>query len=253
MGGRVSAIATLPQRKLRRRRLAKPGPAGAVHRRHDPLGHDAAADDARQPSGARDPAGDPLRSRADQDSRDGDPKAGDDRDRRSLRTGDLGDFGLSRRRARRCAARHRADRATPACAAARLLRPLRRHQGKKRWGDKTPGYMLPDEADRRRPAGGAVHPPDPRRPRRRALLPAQGSRPGGRQADRRPLAKAGQAGRAPGQEGQPLHGASLRGPRHAIPRPSCAGSASSSSSTSGPRCSTTTSAPTSGWRRSTGR
>ena len=40
--------------------------AGAVRRRHEPLGDDAAADDARRPSRPDDPAGDPLRPRPDQ-------------------------------------------------------------------------------------------------------------------------------------------------------------------------------------------
>ena len=44
-------------------------PAGAVRRRHEPLRHDPAADDARRPSRPDDPAGDPLRPRPDQGRR----------------------------------------------------------------------------------------------------------------------------------------------------------------------------------------
>ena len=46
-------------------------PPGPVRGRHEPLGHDPAADDARRPSRARDPARDALRARPDQ----GDPQA----------------------------------------------------------------------------------------------------------------------------------------------------------------------------------
>ena len=50
----------------RRRSTSTRPPAGPVRRRPDPLGHDAAADDARRPPRADDPARDPLRPRPDQ-------------------------------------------------------------------------------------------------------------------------------------------------------------------------------------------
>ena len=59
-----------------------------------------------------------------------------------------------RRRRRRCAP---STSSTP------------RSEGKPRWGEKTPDLRRQDGRDRERAARGALHPRDPRRPRRRAL------------------------------------------------------------------------------------
>ena len=101
-----------------------------VRGRHEPLGHDAPADDARRPSRADDPAGDPLRPRHDQgreggwrDARErargdeGPPRVGRLRD---LRRGDaraLRRAAEAHARARRCARSTRSTRSARASRA----------------------------------------------------------------------------------------------------------------------------------------
>ena len=96
-----------------------------------------------------------------------------------------------------------------------LLRPLRLQAGQAALGRQVPALRGEHGQDPPPPAGVAVHPPDPRRPRRRPLEAAkEGRRPrGGAQRGQaleqpdRPLAQAL-------AEGRPLHRGPLRGPGH---------------------------------------
>ena len=130
----------------------------------------------------------------------------------------------------------------------RLLRPLRREGGQAALGRQDAALHAGDAADRARPPRGPLHPPDPRRPRRRPL--AGRACPGGRGADdhrgRRALAAADRDGPRALRRPRRLPRGPLRGPGRRSRGAPCAGSASSSSSPTTPRCSTTTSAPPSG-------
>ena len=101
---------------------------------------------------------------------------------------------LGRLRARRgasCARRLEALDPLDAAGALRAFYGLYAERaGKPRWGDKTPIYVEHMREIAGRAAGGALHPPDPRRPRRRALAdPARARRAA---AGRRRLAKSWQ-------------------------------------------------------------
>ena len=132
---------------------------------------------------------------------------------------DWGDFGIADEEMLR-AARGSSTRVDGAGAVRAFFGPTPSKQGKPRWGDKTPAYVRQDAADQADAAGGALHPPDPRRARRRPLA----VRPGAERA-----AAAGRAGRAlackrigkareqaAALKGAALHRGPLRGPR---PRP----------------------------------
>ena len=155
-----------------------------------------------------------------------------------------GDFGLDAGELRGALAA--LEPLTAAEAIRAFFRLYAREQGKARWGDKTPGYIRKTQPIQRVLPRGALHPHDPRRPRRRAL----GAPPQLRALDRHRGGRAvGEARRRPAgarRTPRPLHGGHLRGPDRSTPRRRCGGSASSSTSSSTPRCSPTTSAPRSG-------
>ncbi len=191
-------------------------PARPLRRRPDPLRHDAAADDARRAPAADGAAGDPLRSRPDQGGQGrrlgrGHARSADrEPDLGRLRRPDRGDEAAlrgdpARRRAR--PARRRG---------ARLLRRLRRAPGQAALGRQDARLHALDHPDRPRPARDPLHPPDPRRPRRRPEPDGAGDqraaaarRAGGEvgQADRQVARAGGEARR------RPLHRGPLRGPR----------------------------------------
>ena len=172
IGRQTSSLAPTRSAKRRSRRSRAPAAAsrerqaGAVRRRRQPLRHDAAADDARRASAADDPAGDPLHPR-------GDPLAPTTRTtrRRLIRSitkhPRWGDFGLDedefRARAKQVRAAD-AQRRDPL-----LLRALRREAGQAALGRQDAALHAGDAADRPGPPRGPLHPPDPRRPRRRPL------------------------------------------------------------------------------------
>ena len=114
--------------------------AGAVHRRRHPLGHDAAAADARRAPRARDPARDPLRPRRDRAARG---RAGGRRRERPRgdRHGDRhwGDFNLDADELR--ARLEALDRIDAGAAIRAFFELYAEREGKPRWGDKTPHYL----------------------------------------------------------------------------------------------------------------
>ena len=123
----------------KRRRPREAGPV-AVRRRHEPLGHDAAADDARRPSRADDPARDPLRARPDQR-----PATRATATPEAALGGDEGareweDFGFTDDRGARpgCG---RGPGLDAGRGGARFYEAYADAQGKPRWGDKTPDYV----------------------------------------------------------------------------------------------------------------
>ena len=138
---------------------------GAVRRRGQPLRHDPAAADARRPSAADDPARDPLHPRDDppRQPRQHDPRAARPARSPSIRAGATS----ASTRASSSLACKQIQPLTPAGAIRCLLRPLRRAAGQAALGRQDAALHAGDAADRARPARGPLHPPDPRRARRR--------------------------------------------------------------------------------------
>ena len=123
-----------------------------------------------------------------------------------------GDIDLDPEQVRSRMAEH--DPLSAGDAARSLLRGLCGPRGKAALGRQVPALHLEGEADPASAARGALHPPDPRRPRRRAVAErgelGPGRRPGGgsemgRRAEQG--ARSGAAARA-----RDVHGAPLRGP-----------------------------------------
>ena len=83
-------------------------------------------------------------------------------------TASWGDFGLEPEEVHRALARD-SIRFEPGAALRAFYEIYAERQGKPRWGDKTPIYVKNMRRDRVGAPRGALHPRDPRRPRRRAV------------------------------------------------------------------------------------
>ena len=134
-----------------------------------------------------------------------------------LETADLdrrwGDFHDRRRRS--CRALGALEPLDRARRGPRVLRALRRASRASRRARATrrPGYVKAMREIQRLPAGGALHPHDPRRPRRRALGPQAELGPA-RRSRRRPSSWRSRVIRGRAQAALPrlLHGGQVRGP-----------------------------------------
>ena len=221
--------------------------AGAVRRGDRPLGHHAPAADARRPPGSDDPARDPLPPEAvhafDRWDRGG-------RGHRAFRERAMepitghprwGDIRLDPEADVRARMEHH-DPLTAGDALRSFYEAYAALEGKPRWGDKSPPYTWKARPHPAGAAGGALHPPDPRRPRRGAVAERGELGPGRRHRPRRRNGSTSCARRASGPSD--LAAGTYMEVRYedlvADPEPCSGGSPTSSTCPGTTRCSTTT-------------